>query len=207
MSDDGGFHFYETRRGHGLPHDPFKAIVAPRPIGWISTVDPAGIVNLAPYSFFNGFVSNPPVVGFASEGFKDSVRNAAATGEFVCNLATRRHAEQMNLTSAAVAPDVDEFGFAGLTPAPCRLVKPPRVADAPAALECKVLQVIQLRDIDGRELNNFLTLGQVVAVHVDRSCLVDGIFDMTRAGTIARCGYAADYVQVDQLFQMRRPRG
>ena len=200
-------HYYEPRLGHGLPHDPFKAIVAPRPIGWISTISPAGAVNLAPYSFFNAFASHPPVVGFCSEGYKDSVRNAEATGEFVCDLATRRHAEQMSLTSAPLAPDVNEFAHAGLTSAACRLVKPPRVADAPAALECRVLQVIRLRDLEGRELDNYLTLGQVVAVHIHRACLVDGLFDITRAGTIARCGYAADYAEVERLFQMTRPRG
>jgi flavin reductase (DIM6/NTAB) family NADH-FMN oxidoreductase RutF len=201
-------HFYEVASGHGLPHDPFKSIVAPRPIGWISTIDRDGRANLAPYSFFNGFATYPPVVGFSSEGWKDSVANAEATGEFVCNLATRRHAEQMNKTSMPVPHEMSEFDLAGLTRAPCRLVKPPRVADAPAALECKVLQIIQLRDLDGRQLENYLTLGQVVAVHIDRACLTeDGLFDMARAGTIARCGYATDYVEVEKLFRMHRPRG
>src|SRR3954468_1049372 len=122
-------HFYEPRHGHGLPHDPFKAIVAPRPIGWISTVDAEGRVNLAPYSFFNAFCEAPPIVGFSSGGRKDSQRNAEATGEFVVNLAARRHAEAMNRTSAPLPHGVSEMEVAGLAAAPCRLVKPPRVAD------------------------------------------------------------------------------
>src|SRR5262245_52108109 len=121
-------HFYEPRHGHGLPHDPFKAIVAPRPIGWISTVDVDGRPNLAPYSFFNAFCESPPMVGFSSGGRKDSQRNAEATGEFVFNLATRRQAEAMNLTSAPLPVGVSEFDAAGLTALPSRLVRPPRVA-------------------------------------------------------------------------------
>src|SRR5437764_4581470 len=136
------FHFYEPRLGHGLPHDPFKAIVAPRPIGWISTTDPDGRVNLAPYSFFNAFCDAPPIVGFSSSGRKDSQRNVEATGEFVANLATRRQAEAVNLTSAALPHGVNEFEAAGLAAAPSRLVKPPRVADAPAALERRLLPAL-----------------------------------------------------------------
>lgn len=205
-ADRDAFHFYEPAHGHGLPHDPFKAIVAPRPIGWISTIDNAGNANLSPYSFFNGICTFPPMVMFASEGFKDSVRNAAETGEFVCNLATRALAERMNRSSAALPPGVSEFDFAGIERAACRLVKPPRVAEAPAALECRVVSVLRLTDVEGRQLNYWLTIGQVVGVHVARECLVDGIFDMTRAGTIARCGYVADYVEVQELFQLNRPR-
>src|SRR6478672_11479399 len=133
------FHFYEPKAGHRLPHDPFKAIVAPRPIGWLSTVDAEGRMNLAPYSFFNAFCDDPPIVGFSSTGRKDSQRNIEATGEFVANLATMRHAQAMNMTSAPVPHEVNEMELAGLTPAPSRLVKPPRVADAPAALECRLL--------------------------------------------------------------------
>ena len=130
-------YFYETRLGHGLAHDPFKAILAPRPIGWISTIDQSGVVNLAPYSFFNGFNSAPAIVGFASEGRKDSVSNIEANGEFVCNLATRTLAEKVNATSAPVARDIDEMQLAGLASAPSRLVRPPRVAESPSAFECK----------------------------------------------------------------------
>src|SRR6516164_10707921 len=160
-------HFYEPKTGHGLPHDPFKAIVAPRPIGWVSTVDPEGRVNLAPYSFYNAFSEAPPIVGFSSGGRKDSQRNVEATGEFVANLVTRRHALAMNLTSAPFPRGVDEMERAGLAAAPSRLVKPPRVADAPAALECKLLLVLPLKDLDGRSTANTLILGQVVGVHID----------------------------------------
>lgn len=203
----GDFHFYEPRLGHGLPHDPFKAIVAPRPIGWISSIDPIGRVNLAPYSFFNAFCENPPIVGFSSGGRKDSQRNVEATGEFVANLATMKHAQAMNLTSAVVGPEINEFELAGLEPAPSRVVRPPRVADAPAALECKLLQAIPICDLNGRPTPNTLLLGQVVGVHIDKSFLVDGLFDMAAARTIARCGYLADYVEVTRLFEMQRPRG
>src|SRR6516165_10864734 len=141
-------HFYEPRNGHGLPHDPFKAIVAPRPIGWISSIDPNGRVNLAPYSFFNAFCEAPPIVGFSSGGRKDSQRNVEATGEFVCNLVTSKHAHAMNLTSAPFPHGVDEMARAGLSAAPSRRVRPPRVADAPAALECRLLLALPLRDLD-----------------------------------------------------------
>jgi flavin reductase (DIM6/NTAB) family NADH-FMN oxidoreductase RutF len=203
MSD---FHFYEPRSGHGLPHDPFKAIVAPRPIGWISSIDPEGRVNLAPYSFFNAFCEFPPIVGFSSGGRKDSQRNIEATGEFVVNLATRKHAAAMNLTSAPVPHGVDEMKLAGLTPAPCRLVRPPRVADAPAALECKLLLALPLKDLDGALTPNTLLVGQVVGVHIDQAFLHEGLFDITAAQTIARCGYRGDYTLVTSLFEMLRPR-
>ncbi|MDB5323488.1 MAG: flavin reductase-like, FMN-binding protein [Phycisphaerales bacterium] len=199
------FHFYEPRLGHGLPHDPFKAIVAPRPIGWISSVDVEGRVNLAPYSFFNAFCESPPIVGFSSGGRKDSQRNVEATGEFVANLATMRQAAAMNQSSAPYPHGVDEMAMAGLTAAPSRLVRPPRVADAPAALECKLLMVVPLKDLEGRATPNTLILGQVVGVHIDRAFLTDGFFDMVAAGTIARCGYAGDYAEVVGLFEMRRP--
>ena len=198
-------HFYETRLGHGLPHDPFKAIVAPRPIGWISTVDAEGRVNLAPYSFYNAFNSNPPIVGFASEGRKDSLHNIEATGEFVCNLATRPLAEVMNRCSAPLPHGVSEMEHAGIEPAPSRLVRPPRVADTPAALECRLLQIVPLRDLEGREVDTHLVLGQVVGVHIDRAYLVDGIFDLRAARPIGRCGYRGDYAEMGEMFEMFRP--
>jgi flavin reductase (DIM6/NTAB) family NADH-FMN oxidoreductase RutF len=197
--------FYEPQNGHGLPHDPFKAIVAPRPIGWISTVDAGGRPNLAPYSFFNAFCEGPPIVGFSSGGRKDSQRNAEATGEFVVNLATRRQAEAMNLTSAAFPPGVSEFEVAGLAAASSRLVRPPRVAGAPAALECKLLLALPLNDLDGRPTSCTLVLGQVVGVHIEAAFLKGGLFDLVAAGTIARCGYRGDYAQVTSLFEMLRP--
>src|SRR3954467_3592014 len=140
-------YFYEPSKGHGLPHSPFKAIVAPRPIGWISTRDRLGRVNLAPYSFFNAFSDAPPIVGFSSGGRKDSLRNAEEAGEFVANLATRALAEAVNLTSAAVPHGVDEMAMAGLTAATCRLVAAPRVGESPAVLECKLIRVIRITDL------------------------------------------------------------
>ena len=199
------YHFYEPKDGHRLPHDPFKAIVAPRPIGWISSIDAEGRVNLAPYSFFNAFCDSPPIVGFSSSGRKDSQRNIEATGEFVANLATMRHARAMNLTSAALPHGVNEFETAGLLAAPSRLVKPPRVADAPAALECKLLLILPIEDLDGQRTPNTLILGQVVGVHIDPEFLKDGLFDIAAVGTIARCGYRGDYAEVTRLFEMLRP--
>jgi flavin reductase (DIM6/NTAB) family NADH-FMN oxidoreductase RutF len=179
--------------------------VAPRPIGWISTVDRDGRPNLAPYSFFNAFCEAPPLVGVSSGGRKDSQRNAEVTGEFVVNLATRRHAEAMNVTSAPFPPGVNEFEAAGLAAAPSRLVRPPRVADAPAALKCKVVLVLPLQDLDGRPTPSTLVLGQVVGVHIAAAFLKGGLFDLVAAGTIARCGYRGDYTQVTALFKMLRP--
>ena len=198
------FMFYEPRLGHGLPHDPFKAIVAPRPIGWISTVDEKGRHNLAPYSFFNAISSKPPMVAFFSEGMKDSVRNAMATREFVCNLATAALAEGMNQSSASVPPEINEFELAQLATAPCRLVRPLRVAESPAALECKVTDIVHLRDIAGQETRRYLVLGQVVGVHIDESYLENGLFSTARAVPLARCGYH-DYASVTEVFQMLRP--
>lgn len=199
------WHFYEPAAGHRLPHDPFKAIVAPRPIGWISTVDAEGRRNLAPYSFFNTVCDRPPMVMFSSSTRKDTQANIEATGEFVVNLATRKLADVMNRTSAVVPPDVDEFALAGIDAAPCINVRPPRVAASPAALECRLVKVLPLQDLDGRDTPNTIVIGQVVGVHIDVSCLRDGIFDMTRAGTIARCGYRGDYAAVTEVFDIRRP--
>jgi flavin reductase (DIM6/NTAB) family NADH-FMN oxidoreductase RutF len=199
-------YFYEPARGHGLPHDPFKAIVAPRPIGWISTRDSQGQRNLAPYSFFNAFSTDPPIVGFCSEGRKDSIRNIEETGEFVANLATRSLAAAMNQTSAPVAAGVDEFTLAGLTAVPCRLVAASRVAEAPAALECRLLQIVQLHDLHGRTLQTYLALGQVVGVHINTAFLKDGRFDTVAAEPIARAGYRGDYFEMGALFEMLRPQ-
>ena len=201
----GDTHFYEPKDGHRLPHDPFKAIVAPRPIGWISTVDAEGRPNLAPYSFFNAFCDSPPVVGFSSSGRKDSQRNVEETGEFVVNLATRRQAGAMNRTSATLPHGVNKFEAAGLRAAPSRLVRAPRVSDAPAALECRLLLVLPIKDLDGKPTPNTLILGQVVGVHIDPAFLKDGLFDIVAAGTIARCGYRGDYAEVTRVFEMLRP--
>jgi flavin reductase (DIM6/NTAB) family NADH-FMN oxidoreductase RutF len=200
-------HFYEPRNGHGLPHDPFNAIVGPRPIGWISSHSSEGILNLAPYSFFNAFNYIPPIVGFASIGAKDSLRNIEATGEFVWNLATRPLAEQMNQTCAAVGPEVDEFALASLSPAASRVIGVPRVAESPVSFECRRTQIIQLQRADGEKVPTWLVLGEVVGVHIDRASLKDGIYDTAAAGHILRGGGPADYFTLgpEQLFRMFRP--
>lgn len=198
---------YRPREGHGLPHDPMPAILGPRPIGWISTCDGEGRINLAPYSFFNIFNYHPPIIAFSSTGRKDSVRNAEATGEFVYNLATRPLAEQVNMTSAGVAAGESEFALAGLTPAPSSVVRPPRVLETPVALECRVTQIQQLSGADGASLNTWLVLGEVVMVHIAQASLVDGVYDTAASQPILRGGGPADYYQItpDQLFRMRRP--
>ena len=202
------FHSYEPRLGHGLPHDPFNAIVGPRPIGWIATQSAAGATNLAPYSFFNAFNYVPPIVGFASIGYKDTVRNVQATGEFVWNLATRDLAEVMNQSCAAVPPDVSEFDLTGLTPLPSPRVRPPRVGESPVSFECRSPQILQPQGGDGAKVDTWLVLGEVVAVHIDQALLKDGVYDTAGAGHILRGGGPADYVTVgpEQLFRMYRPR-
>jgi flavin reductase (DIM6/NTAB) family NADH-FMN oxidoreductase RutF len=201
-------HFYEPAQGHGLPHDPFNAIVGPRPIGWVSTCDANGVLNLAPYSFFNAFNYTPPIVGFSSIGYKDSVRNIEATGEFVWNLTTHDLAEAMNQTCAAVPPEVDEFALAGLTPLASRLVRPPRVQESPVGFECKLSQLIRLTSAQGDPIDSWLVLGEVVGIHIAQRLLKDGVYDTARAGHILRGGGPADYFTVgpEQLFKMHRPR-
>jgi flavin reductase (DIM6/NTAB) family NADH-FMN oxidoreductase RutF len=202
------YHYYEPRTGHGLRHDPFNAIVGPRPIGWISTRSAAGQDNLAPYSFFNAFNYVPPIIGFASIGYKDTVRNVEQTGEFVWNLATRALAEAMNQTCAAVPPEVSEFGIAGLTPAPARLVQAARVGESPVAFECRMTQVLRLQGLDRTPVDTWLVLGEVVAVHVRQDLIVDGVYDTAAAEPVLRGGGAADYFSIGpkQLFRMQRPR-
>lgn len=206
MSDD--IHFYEPSKGHGLPHDPFNAIVGPRPIGWISSMSAQGKLNLAPYSFFNGFNYIPPIIGFSSVGRKDSLNNIEETGEFVWNLATRPLAEQMNQSCAPVPPDVNEFELANLTPVASRIVKVPRVLETPVAFECKVTQIIQLQRANKELISSWLVLGEVVAVHIAKSLLKDGIYDTASAEHILRGGGPADYFQLgpESLFKMYRPR-
>ena len=200
-------HFYEPRNGHGLPHDPFNAIVGPRPIGWVSSRSPSGSLNLAPYSFFNAFNYTPPIVGFASIGYKDTLRNIEQTGEFAWNLATRPLAGAMNQTCAAVPPEVSEFELAGLTPAPSRLISVPRVQESPVSFECRLTQIVQLQGADGATVPTWLVLGEVVAVHIAQRQLKDGVYDTAGAGHILRGGGPADYFSIgpEQLFKMRRP--
>ena len=201
-------HFYEPRLGHGLPHDPFNAIVGPRPIGWISSMNAEGALNLAPYSFFNAFNYTPPIVGFASIGAKDTLANVRATREFVWNLVTRPLAEQMNASCAAVPPEVSEFELAGLTPIASRLIAVPRVAESPVTFECRVTQIVQLEGADGAQVETWLTLGEVVAVHINTSLLQDGVYDTAAAQPVLRGGGPADYFEIGaaQRFRMHRPR-
>lgn len=201
------FHYYEPAAGHGLRHDPFNAIIGPRPIGWISSRDREGRVNLAPYSFFNAFNYKPPILGFSSIAEKDTVRNVRETGEFVWNLVTRDIARQMNATAAHLPHGVDEFTVAGLTPVPGRLVNVPRVAESRAAMECKVLDIIQFKTKEGRDVPGWLTLGEVVAVYIDRSLIRDGVYQTAEAHPILRAGRMGDYAEISPeiMFEMERP--
>jgi flavin reductase (DIM6/NTAB) family NADH-FMN oxidoreductase RutF len=200
-------HFYEMGQDHGLRHDPLLAIVGPRPIGWISTLDTAGRPNLAPFSFFNLLCREPPLIGFAPNGGKDSRVNAEATGEFVWNLATRPLAKAMNISSAEASAEVDEFVLAGLTPVPSLKVAPPRVSESPVALECKVSQIVPLTDMDGREAKAGLVIGQIVAVHISHDLIADGVYDTAGAQPILRGGGRGDYFEIlrDGFFHMPRP--
>lgn len=189
-----------------LRHDPFKAIIAPRPIGWVSTMSASGAVNLAPYSYFNAFSAMPPIIAFASEGVKDSVAFIEETREFVWNMPTWDLREAMNASSATLPRGTSEFAHAGLTPAPSRLVKPPRVAEAPVALECKVTEIMHLKDVDGVDIGNIMIFGQVVGIHIDEACITDGLFDTAKTRPIARCGHLDEYAVVTELFHMTRPK-
>lgn len=204
--------FYEpAKKNHGLPRDPFKACVVPRPIGWVTTLDREGRPNLAPYSFFNAIGSEPPMVCWAPGGLKpqgtlkDSLENVRATGEFVCNLATWALREEMNRTSAGLEAGESEADFAGLTFAPSQAVKPPRVQESPVHLECRLWQVLDL-PADRPESPQHLVIGQVVGVHIDDAVLTDGFVDIKKLRPIARLGYM-DYGVVDTVFTMHRPAG
>ncbi len=198
--------FYEphNRDRALLPHDPLKAMIAPRPIGWVSTMSSGGAVNLAPYSFFNAFSSSPMILGFSSEGRKDSLSFAEDTGEFVWNMPTYALRDRMNATSESLPRGVSEFGHAGLTAAACRIIKPPRVAESPCALECRVVDIVALKDVAGKPIGSFLVLGQVVGVHIDETYIKAGRLDTAALQPIARCGYS-DYAVVDELFVLSRP--
>lgn len=207
--DDGTIrhHFYEPGHGHGMKHDPLGAIIAPRPIGWISTTSAAGVRNLAPYSFFNIFNNMPPIIGFASIGWKDSAENATATGEFVWNLVTRPLADAMSASSAMVEAGVDEFALAGLEGASSRLVRPDRVAASPVSFECRTSQTIRLVSAGGVDTDSWLILGEVVGVHIDPAMIDDGVYQTARARPITRGGGWGDYFELSEeaLFRMKRP--
>jgi flavin reductase (DIM6/NTAB) family NADH-FMN oxidoreductase RutF len=198
--------FYETSKNdHGLPRDPFKAIVSPRPVGWITSMSANGEINLAPYSFFNAVSDDPPIVMFSSDGYKDSLSFIAETKEFVCNLATFDLRGAVVETSASFARGINEMTEAGLAPAPSRLVRPPRVAASPAALECKLLQIVDLNDLTGAPAHRHVVFGQVVGVHLDERFLKNGRLDTAAMQPIARCGYS-DYAVVDKVFAVARPK-
>lgn len=198
--------FYEpsNRDKQALPHDPLKAIVAPRPIGWISSMSATGVANLAPYSFFNMFSENPWIVGFSSATLKDSVSNVAETGEFVYNLATVPLLDEVNRTSAPVPPDMDEFEFAGIESTPGRIVRTPRVAASPCAFECKWIETINLKGLSGKPTQWYLVLGEVVGVHIDESMIEHGMVNIVKMQTLARCGYM-DYSSVQSINSLNRP--
>jgi flavin reductase (DIM6/NTAB) family NADH-FMN oxidoreductase RutF len=200
--------FYEPHRRDRslLAHDPFKALVAPRPIGWVSTQGADGSVNLAPYSFFNAIGEAPPMLAFSSFGAKDSSTFTTEISEFVWNLVTYELRQQMNETSAPLPRGHSEFERAGLEMAPSRLVAPPRVAAARCAMECRVVHHLQLRDIEGCAVEQYLVVGQVVGVHLDEAAVVDGVVETARLRPVARLGGPADYAVVDRTFQMYRPQ-
>jgi flavin reductase (DIM6/NTAB) family NADH-FMN oxidoreductase RutF len=196
--------FYDAiANDHGLPNDPFKALVAPRPIGWISSVDRNGNANLAPYSFFNAVAERPHYVVFGSAGRKDSVSNVEATGEFAVNLANWDLREAMNSSSAEVPHQVDEFELAGLARAPCRRIKVPRVAASPANLECRLFSIIPLTNDDG-SVDNYAVIGRVLAVHIADRFVENGRVNTAAMKLIARLGYS-EYATVTDAWSMRRP--
>jgi flavin reductase (DIM6/NTAB) family NADH-FMN oxidoreductase RutF len=210
--------FYETKdasrealKALGLSFNPFKAVVAPRPIGWVTTVSKAGVVNLAPYSFFNAVSSDPPIVFYGANGThdadggeKDSLRNVRETGEFVCNLVTWELRAQMNDSSTPAPPGIDEMEVVGLKRLPSRLVQPPRVAASPAHMECKLHQLVELPPDPKTGKRNVMVLGLVVGVHIDDAFIVNGRFDTARAQPVARLGYY-DFAVVTEAFEMKRP--
>lgn len=198
--------FYRAEDGHPLPHNPFKAIISPRPIAWISTNDTQGNANLAPYSFFNGIADAPMQVMFAStaskpdqDDTKDTVANIRATGEFCVNIVSNALQTAMNISSTGFEKDVDEFQKAGLTAAHCNTIGCPRVLEAPASLECKLDQIVTLKGV-----SNFMVIGEVTGVHLRDECIVDGIFDVTTYEPLARLGYR-DYAKVSEVFSLARP--
>jgi flavin reductase (DIM6/NTAB) family NADH-FMN oxidoreductase RutF len=203
--------FYRPADGHGLPHDPFKAIVTPRPIGWVSSLDAQGRANLAPYSFFNGCGDAPPLVMFSQSGrksrpepVKDTIANIRETGEFACSVVSQALKDAMNLSSGTYQPEVDEFELAGLTKAPGKAISAPHVAEAPAVLECKLVKVIDDLPSWHEHAFNIMVIGEVVGVHIEDACLKDGRLDVGAFNPVARLGYM-DYTTVTDVWEMNRP--
>ncbi len=202
--------FYAPPGPHGLPHNPFLALVTPRPIGWISTISAAGVVNLAPFSYFNAISGAPPMVMYCANGShteggaKDSLANVREVGQFVANIVTAELAGAMNETSADAGRAVDEFGLAGLTAAPSRLVRPPRVAQSPVHLECELVRIVELPGTAKDPHANTMVIGRIVGIHIADDVIVDGRVDVTRIRPVARLGYM-DYAVIDEVFEMQRP--
>ncbi len=203
--------FYRPADGHGLPHDPFKAIVTPRPIGWISSLDAEGRANLAPFSFFNGCGDAPPMVMFTQTGrksrpepVKDSIANIRETGEFACNIVSQALKDAMNLSSGTYQPEVDEFELAGLTKAPGKTISAPHVAEAPAVLECRLVKIVDDLPSWREHAFNIMVIGEVVGVHIDDAILKDGRVDVLGYNPVARMGYM-DYTTVTGIWEMQRP--
>lgn len=201
----------ETDQDHGLPHNPYNAIIAPRPIGWVSTVDENGVANLAPFSFFNAAAYHPPIltVSFTGEKLgdrqgerKDTLANIRATGEFAVNIVSTALIEQMNITAGHLPPDGEEFELAGLTAAPCNEITPPRVGESPASLECRLLQLVELPN--NAPGCNVTVFGQVVGVHIDDAILKNGMIDPSIYKPLARMGYV-NYATIDSVFNLKRP--
>lgn len=196
--------FYEPHAGHGLPHNPLKAIVAPRPVGWIGTRSKTGAINLAPYSFFNLICDEPPMLMFSSTGYKDSVRFIEETGQFTTNLASGDLAVAMNATSIDAPAGISEFEYAGLTPADCQLIDAPRVREAFSSLECLATDIRRLKDRHGRDTDNYMVIGEIIGIHISEHILTDGFVDMKKAQPVSRLGYK-DFATTTEVFQMVRP--
>lgn len=206
MTSPESFHSYEPKLGHGLAHNPLNAIVAPRPIGWLATTGADGHHNLAPYSFFNLFNYDPPILGFASTAWKDTAENVKRTGEFVWNLVTVPLLPQMNETSATVPPHVDEFDLASLTKRDSVKVAPPRVGESPVSFECKLTQQFELTDAAGRPTGAWMTFGEAVMIHLREDLIDDGIFDTVRVDPLLRGGGPSDYFSISHGARMNLAR-
>jgi len=198
--------FYDPRsEPHGLAHNPFNALIVPRPIGWISSLATDGTANLAPYSFFNAVSGEPPFVMFSSAGRKDTQSNIEATGEFVVNMAVAALKTELNVTSAPVSQGVDEFEIAGLEKAQCKNISVPRVAASPVALECVLTKIVALEARDGTKARSEVIFGEVVGIHISDEVIVDGLVNIDRVRPLARLGYM-DYAIIDDVFAMPRPQ-
>jgi len=200
-------YFYEPKNGHQLKHNPFKAIIAPRPIGWISTRSQDGIDNLAPYSFFNAFSDNPPILGFVSCGWKDSAQNIKETGIFGWNLVTESLAKSMNFSSKSVAPNIDEFTLSELTKVESKIINVSRVKESPVSFECKLTQILKLNNAEQQELNSWLFLGEVVGVHIDNRLIQNGIYHTLAGNPVMRAGGPGTYFRLSETdqFELIRP--